>query len=135
MPSVCRVTSEEGTPIDPATLGSYSGEQNLFLHMPSIAFYVFKSMQPSSNTSATFSLSPHSSNPVVTLCHSFHQHFPLSYHPITPQHKVLDILHFPQITLTTDPVFPSQSNPSTSLTIQVVIIIIFILQQEILHLQ
>ena len=58
------VTGEEATPIDP-TVASYSGEQNLFLHMSSMAFPAFKSLQPSSNTSVTSS-SPRSSKPAVT---------------------------------------------------------------------
>ena len=60
----CRVIGEEGSPIDP-TLASYSREQNLFLHMSLMAPPALKSLQPSSNTSVTFSLSPHSSNPVI----------------------------------------------------------------------
>ena len=48
------------------TVASYTREQNLFLHMHSMAFSAFKSLQPSSNTSVTFSSSPRSSNPAVT---------------------------------------------------------------------
>ena len=90
-----RVTGEEGTPVY-LTVASYFGEQNIFLYTHSMAFPAFKSLQPSSNTSVTFSSSSLSSNPAVChLCHSFHQHFALCYQPITPQHKVLDLLHFP----------------------------------------
>ena len=44
----------------------YSGGENLFLHMHSIAFPAFTSLQPSSKTRATFSSSLRSSNTAVT---------------------------------------------------------------------
>ena len=79
----------------------YSVAHDLFLHMHSMAFPDFNSLQPSP---------PRSSNPTVTSA-TFQEHFPLSYQPTISQHKVFHILHFPQATLTTDPLFSFHSNP------------------------
>ena len=51
--------------------------------------------------------------PNCHLCHSFHQHFPLSSQSTTPHHMVFNILHFPQAALTTDYVFSFSPNSLT----------------------
>ena len=83
-----RVTGEEGTPIDP-TLASYSGEQNLFLDMPSMAFPAFKSLQPSSNTIVSPSLRRLAPQTRLSPLPFFSSALPPLLQPNTPQKKAL----------------------------------------------